>query len=169
MVKKDILADSSFFTLNLEGYCSRSMSANYDPKVKFVQVAIYSCFLLCIQVWACMCPFGGQMTTLVSFTCFLLWRQGFSVAPTELYLPASEPNLHALPGAKIINTWQLFQLFYLGLSNAGPQAWTSASILLPELFLQPNQLSAFINIVVLKHSHIHSFTYYGCFCNTAKG
>lgn len=57
-VKKDNLSDSSFFTINLESFCSRSMSANYDLKVKFVWVAIY-CFILYMQVYTCICvPIG---------------------------------------------------------------------------------------------------------------
>lgn len=169
LVKKDNLADSSFFTINLESYCSRSMSANYDLKVKSVQAAIYSvCFLLCIQVHTCMCmPIWRLAINLdvipqeTAFTCFLFLRQGFSLAWhlfAELDLLASEPSFYSLSSTKVMNTCQLLQLFYPGLSNSGPQARAPASTLLPELFLQPIQLSAFRNMAVLKHSHIHSFT-----------
>lgn len=42
----------------LESFCSRSMSANYDLKFKFVRVAIY-CFILYMQVYTCICvPIG---------------------------------------------------------------------------------------------------------------
>lgn len=121
------------------------------------------------------CPYGGQISTLVSFlgkwslSVFDFWDK-VSHWPEIAHcarLASSEPSLYSLPSAEIINTSQLFQLFYPGLSNSGPQASMSAGILLPTLFLQPIQLSVLINMVVLKHSHIHIFTYYDCFCSTA--
>lgn len=151
------------------------MSANYDPKVKFVQVATY-CFLLCIQVHACICvPKWGQISTLVSFLgrwsspVFDFWDKASHWPETAhcARLASSEPSLHSLPSAEIINTSQLFQLFYPGLSNSGPQASVSAGILLTYTVSAVHPIACFDNMVVLKHSHIHTFTYCDCFCSTA--
>lgn len=111
----------------------------------------------------------GVIAREVVFICFYFWDKA-SHWPEIAHcarLASSEPSLYSGPSAEIINTSQLFQLFYPGLSNSGPQASVSAGILLPTLFLEPIQLSVLINTVELKHSHIHTFTYYDCFCSTA--